>query len=283
MNDSASVSSASSSLSASLSKMECPYCNKDLQVRSMFNHIRLSHSREFLHQTNKKWIDEAEQGQALKMWWTTKNDFDEDVDKVIYACLSTNKTFLTEARAIQHFKKDKAALKDHNKQLKAFRKEFERKQQEERKPSSFAVQYQQALEKNDPQLVQELWNAIILYRSICKDAMRLCEVRKFNEQTIMYQKQDKSFVEISYPLFRDNYANILLQKVDDLITTKCVNAKVLDQINKQLFKLWNVDLAESIPWTDYGLIGRLGRESYPALLKNGKFVPWGGGEHSTVF
>ena len=277
-----SVTSHSSTLSASLSKMECPYCNKDLQVRSMFNHIRLVHSRDFLNQTNKKWLDEAEQGQALKMWWSKKNDFDEDEDTIIYACLATNKTFLTEARAMQHYKKDKNALKEHNKQLKALRKEFERKQKEQLKPSSEAQRYQQAMDSNDKKLIQELWNAIILYRGICKDAMRLCDVRKFNENTVMYQRQGKEFVEIYYPEFRDQYVNVILDKVDSLIAEKCMNAKVLEQIRTQLFKLWQEDLAESIPWSNYGSIGRLGRESYPALLKHGNFVPWGGAEPNTI-
>jgi hypothetical protein len=157
-----------STLSNSLIKMECPFCNKDFQVRAIFNHIYTKHPTDFLQSCTRKWLKEAEAGQPLRIFWVSKNDFGDDVDKVLYVCLSTKKTFLSVDRAANHFKKDKEAQKAHNKELKALLKRWEKKQKEEEeeyKKSPWRRRYQEAMLSSDPSLVRSYYRRALYIRS----------------------------------------------------------------------------------------------------------------------
>ena len=113
LDDNHSVASGGSSRSSTNEKTECPHCQKEFQNRAIFNHIRTKHPKDLIDSTITKWIGEAEQGAALKVVWFKKNDFDEEEDVTIYACLSSNKTFTTEVRANAHFKKNPDHRKEH--------------------------------------------------------------------------------------------------------------------------------------------------------------------------
>ena len=91
--------------------MECPVCKNELTIKNMFNHIKIKHSGYFQQQTTKLWLQEANQGKPLKIFWNKKNDFNEEETIVIFGCLSSGKTFTTESRGIIHFKKNPSDLK----------------------------------------------------------------------------------------------------------------------------------------------------------------------------
>ena len=125
-----SLTSVSSASSTNKEKIPCPHCNKDFGKRYMFSHIRSKHQDEFLEEVGM-WVRNADPEEALVFWWNEKDDFDEDKEVKLYACLSTNKTFLTGSRATHHFKTDKKIHKDHTKQMKALQKKYSDKKKKE--------------------------------------------------------------------------------------------------------------------------------------------------------
>lgn len=169
--DNHSVASGHSAVSASNSNIDCPVCNNSLTLKRMFNHIRIKHQGYFFKCTTKNWLEDAEKGQPLKIMWEVKNDFDETDFVIIYGCLSTNKTFKDISRAMVHFKKDKAALKDHNKQIKELLKTRQRIIEKEKKEAAkdpHVTKFRQLVEKNDPELKAEL-------TAVLQNTIAVCE------------------------------------------------------------------------------------------------------------
>ena len=119
--------------------LECPECGKEVQSRSMFNHIRKLHT-EYFKTMYKVWksddlqelIDECE---PFPVEWEYQNDFDETEFVNIWGCLACNSTFTQEHSAKTHCKKPKCK-KDHIKALKAIKKEEETEKQTRAKKAS---------------------------------------------------------------------------------------------------------------------------------------------------
>lgn len=173
-----SVSSHISEHSVTNSHIDCPYCQKSYQMKSLFHHIRINHISQFLENTQKKWIEEAEKGRPLKMIFET--DIDEELGHsnmtVIYGCLSSDKCFATEERAMRHFKHNPDHLKKHNSQLKKLKKEYEekkRKEQKEREKNPVRFLVQNALRDNDSKLIDALWRGINHWKQGCDLAVSL--------------------------------------------------------------------------------------------------------------
>jgi hypothetical protein len=177
-----SVSSELSTKSKSETKQECPYCSEFYQSKSLFHHIRIHHPSQFLENTQKKWIAEAETGRPLKMVW--ESNIDEELGHsdmtVIYGCLATDKCFTTEERAMRHFKHNPADLKKHNLQLRKLKKEYDVKKSKEQKakernPAVFLLQ--KALRENDPKLLEGLWRGMNHWKKGCDLAVSLGNYR----------------------------------------------------------------------------------------------------------
>ena len=255
--DCRSVTSASSTASASLKKLGCPYCNKDFQARSMFNHIRIKHPREFLKSTSKKWIQEAEQGLPLTLWWEGQNDRGDPEAYKIYACLSTNKSFLHIDRALAHFKKDKAALKDHNKQLKQLRKDFEK--EEKRKNDEVKNDpYHIALRQNDPELARCFWSSILMEMKICKYLYDTTLYKNYKDESPMYRIINprhpicfSNFDEVRYVDFIENHYHRLLSDIEDAMLDHSLDCDLLNKLNKRM-RTMRYEFVESIRDCDIG-------------------------------
>lgn len=171
-----SVSSQGSHQSIQKSLIACPHCQKEVQGRYIFHHIRVHHITEFLSATQRKWIAEAEAGRPLKVFWETKNDFDEIETKIVYGCLSSDKCFMTEERGIRHFKHNPDHLKKHNRELKKLKKEFElkkKREEAERKKNPQAFALQKAMMESDPLLVEGLWRGMFHWKNACDLAVRI--------------------------------------------------------------------------------------------------------------
>ena len=223
----------------------------------MFAHIRKLHNTELLKNTSKKWLDEAEAGEPLKVWWETKNDFDEDELTILYVCLSTNKTFTVEAKAQQHFAKDKAALKDHNKQLKQLQKEYalmrkqEAKKQKEKeklykKTDPFQIRFQQAKETNDPELIRSLWIGIFHHKRCIDLAQLLTERRGYTDNTMMYLhiRNTRNYMEVTYKDFLEVQKQ-LLNDIDEAYNEKCMDYRNLSSLWSRAWNLWASSYKES--------------------------------------
>lgn len=160
--------SAASEQSASLGKMECPHCARDFQVRSLFKHIRLNHFSDFIDSINdSKCKLNSNPDAPLEISWIKKNDFDEDEDITFYACLSTDKAFVSNARALAHFKKDKKAFTEHKKQMKKLFADIDKRDKKRKMEvdnSPMIIRWRRALEENDPIVAAAYWRNILWYQ-----------------------------------------------------------------------------------------------------------------------
>lgn len=180
MDDHASVASGGSASSTRDRKIECPKCNKELTIKVMFNHIHVKHPGYFQEMTQKQWLLEAQSGRPLKICWNKMNDFDEEETVVLYGCMATKKTFMTEHKALAHFTKCPEAFKDHNKEIKILlkiRKDALKANQKEKKKGAICtdprwLKYKELREVNDPTIVQQLFAYI---EAQIKDAAKLYE------------------------------------------------------------------------------------------------------------
>jgi hypothetical protein len=230
-------------------KMECPFCIKDLQARAMFGHIRKFHNDELLKSTSRRWITEAETGEPLRVFWSKKNDFDEDEDTVLYVCLASNKTFVSEHKANEHFAKDKTAKKEHNKQLKQLKKEYDTmkklqaKKAKQRPESAFDI----ALRTNDPELARAIWRGILHHRKVNQCSMMICRRRGYSESTPMYLYNNKEnrYTDTYFPTFVEAYEK-LMNQVDELKDNECLETKVLLDLYFALWNFWDQNFRESL-------------------------------------
>jgi hypothetical protein len=249
MSDSASVCSSHSATSVSLSKMECPFCVKDLQVRAMFNHIRKSHPDELLKNTTRRWLEDAENGQPLRVYWTLKDDFDEEHVTSLYVCLSTNKTFISLQKATDHFKKDKAALKDHNKQLKQLKKDHSKYRKEKAKasPKTPETPLSLALRSNDPELARAIWRALLNTVTTLECCRMLCRRSLFTSETKVYLYDAKLglFEEVGYAALCDIH-DALLTKFQVFKAAKCLDVKPLWALFWEMEDFWRRSYRESV-------------------------------------
>ena len=206
--DSNSVASAGSTLSTSQNKIECPKCNKDFQARAMFNHLFVKHPGFFQELTQKEWLLEAQSGKPLKIFWDKINDFDEPETVVLYGCMATKKTFMTEHKAMAHFNKSPDVFKDHNTEIKRLlkiRKEKLSINKKEQNKKSVCVdprwlKYKELREANDPVLVQQL---LQYTEAQIKDATLLYE------DTQRLKKFDISLLGKSVDEIHEDYVKII--------------------------------------------------------------------------
>lgn len=168
--------SASSEQSASLGKMECPHCNKDFQVRSLFKHIRLNHFTEFVNSINEsKCKLNSDPDAPLEITWMKKNDFDEDEPITFYACLATDKAFVSSARALNHFKKEKKAFTEHKKQMKKLFSDIAKRdkmRKEQIDNSAVIKRWRKAMAENDPVIADAYWRNILWYNDAAWTVIR---------------------------------------------------------------------------------------------------------------
>lgn len=167
--DNQSISSSGSTLSTGQQKVECPFCDKDFQFRSIVNHIHTKHRREWASSLRHKAMEEAEAGYPLKVSWLKPSDFEDEPAEVIevFACLGSHKTFLSESRAIIHFKKNPSLLKKHNAEIGRLlkeRKKADETTKKQRKETPYAV----AKENNDLSLVRGLYRNVLYKQGLVR-------------------------------------------------------------------------------------------------------------------
>jgi hypothetical protein len=225
--------SAVSDTSSTLAKIECPHCNKDLQIRQLFNHIRTKHISDFLESINEdkcklsNSIDEP-----LEICWLKKNDFDEEEAMTLFACLGSNKTFTTASRATCHFKKDKESFKIHKKEMKKLFTDIAKRK--ELKAKSIAnnptlLRYKKALAEGAPELPRAYWRNILWYSSACEKVLELA-TKMFPQPHLksMYLQYDN--FNADKPLLNmwiDNFQQNK-NKINLLLAEKCLDVGKLE-------------------------------------------------------
>ena len=230
--DTLSVASGGSTVSSSNAKMECPHCNKDFQTRALFNHIRSKHPRDLLDSTLEKWTVEAANGSALKVVWYVKNDFDEEVDTTIYACMSSNKTFLTEHRANAHFKKYPEHAKEHVKQMKKFMKEVAAVKKAG-KPCPLLLKYHEERKANSPVLARIMWRTLQFHQMGCEKILYEIKRRYTPEKIATYKMQTdyRKFLR-GFNTLKEwvEHLEAKITRVNEMRVQQCLD---VDEIDKQ--------------------------------------------------
>jgi hypothetical protein len=234
-------SEAGSTVSAANAKMECPHCSEEFQTRAIFNHIVKKHPKELLDCAMN--LKESEGGKALEVRWGKKNDFDEEEDVIIYACLATNKTFTTEMKANAHFKKNKEALKEHTKEMKKLLKRAA-DQQSKKKPPPYLLKYREDKMNNSPKLARVLWRCILFHRMGSNKIVY--EIKKLYSE----EKIDKYIMESKGPLFNKDARTLRewldrlqekLDAADKLHTEKCLDVQPLKNL-AEYFEQFNIHI-----------------------------------------
>lgn len=215
-------------------------------MRGLFAHIRKFHYEGLLKNTTRRFIEEADTGKALRVYWTKTNDFDEEEETQIFVCLSTNKTFATFEKATLHFNKDKAALKDHNKQLKQLKKDYNdyKKKQTKSKTNQnpTKARWDAAMASNAPQLAMALWRGMQRHKQAVEYGfLKLQEDKDFlKQQDVVWPMKGhiRAFERISY--------NEAIQRIQEYLnlyetykTQRLMDVKTLYKLYSELWFLWS--------------------------------------------
>jgi len=136
--------STSSTASAARVVRQCPFCIKELQTRSLFKHIRITHPYQMSMCADAHKIDEMkyimEKSTAFPFSFFLKNDFDEEEEHKIYGCFGCNNTFVTECKGNTHCQKKTCSIK-HKQAIKTMVKdETERLKKKSKLPKRKTVE-----------------------------------------------------------------------------------------------------------------------------------------------
>lgn len=247
MEDNHSVCSGGSQVSVSLSKVECPHCNNEFQQRAIFNHIRIKHTKEMISMTSKKFLEEAIKGNPLCVYWTIKNDFDEEEEEKIYVCLSTNKTFKTDERGMLHFKKSPNDKKKHIQEAKSLLKEIIKEKKKKVVQNPIYVKEQEAVKRNDPELCRAIWRGILYHQNLSHIGFWFAEKQQWQEETIcfQYEKKTRDYFTTTYSALKEE-----MRKYDEIIETlkdnKVLEVRVLQNLYFDLWNFWDRTLRTSM-------------------------------------
>jgi hypothetical protein len=255
--DNQSTYSGESNQSSSLKKAECPHCNKDLQTRYLFNHIYTSHFEEFIDSTTTRSIEKAANGDALRLVWFVKDDFDEEQDVTIYACMASKKTFLSELRINAHFKKNPDLLKTHKKEMKALLKDIEKEKiaaDKKRNKNPTLTKWRIAKETNDPEVARIMWRSILWFS---KSSKKIVETAKRNLDCSSYPMVSR------YETFLQHFETmqewiddfeIKHAEMEQLLQSKCLEWKKLDGLTAYFHAFTNKSLSYLWPEEGFGAL-----------------------------
>ena len=252
MEDNRSVCSGNSQGSVSLSKVECPHCKTEFQQRALFNHIRVKHSREMITMTSKKFLEEAIKGFPLCIYWEVKNDFDELEEEKIYVCLSSNKTFKTEERGNLHFQKSPDHKKKHISHAKMLLKEIAaEKKKSVKKTHSNLVKIQELSAEKQMEMAKAIWRGIVFHQRKIEIGLHYAEVRQLEDDYVA-SRWNKIMRRYDYIPWKDLHSicHHQLELIECLKVQREMNVKVLQKVWDDLYRLWNNDLATSLPWCE---------------------------------
>jgi hypothetical protein len=227
--------SAASEQSASLNKMECPHCNKDFQVRSLFKHIKLNHFTDFMESINEsKCKLNSNPEEPLELTWYKKNDFDEEEGITVYACLSSYKTFISTIRADAHFKKDKAAFTAHKKEMKKLFSDVDKlkkKRAHDLANNPLILAFKKAIAEKNPVVPRAYWRNILWFSSAAQKILdKALSMIQYPEHHTMYLAYETfNSRKDTLQMWVDDY-NEKKAKMNALLAEKCLDAQALEPL-----------------------------------------------------
>jgi hypothetical protein len=128
----------------------CPHCNKDFQVRSLFNHIRTKHPEDYLVSLSTTARKVKDFNLPLEVIFQWKDEQENDKNTKVYACLGSNTVFLTSEGCIRYWKKKSDDKKSHKKRMEQLKERLS--------DNSLTNYYQQAVKRKDPLLTRAIYS-----------------------------------------------------------------------------------------------------------------------------
>lgn len=157
--DNHSVCSANSKASTNSTTQEhipCHYCNKDFQKRSMFKHVRSKHPFQFLDNCS-----DIKEDKPLRVTYEYQDDHGDTDYIIYYACLASNKTFQTQERALQNWKKNPKLQIQHNQELKTLIKDRKKYLERCYQECTYSDRLAKLKLNNDPAFCRAIWSSIL--------------------------------------------------------------------------------------------------------------------------
>ena len=204
--------SVTSTMSLARSKEKCPCCNKELQARAMFNHIRKMHP-DYLKTMYRVW-EPAQFDNLIKtsapipIDWDIIDDFEETVHKVLFGCLACDNTFTTEQNGKRHCNTVKCKTK-HIEELKRIKKEEQQeKKQAEKKFSKERLRW---IDRTPQQIYSCIQQQIVFnnkkWELVSAKVIEYLQImnRKYNRT---YDCDEYVFTPTSLPAFENNKVNM---------------------------------------------------------------------------
>lgn len=215
--DEISLGSKGSTLSISKMAIECPKCQKELQMRSMFNHIYKYHYDFFADNClgiyKKNHLEDIIEGcKAIPLSWSVTNDFDEQEERTLYGCLACYNTLTDENKADKHCQLAKCK-KEHLKKLKVEKKR-EDKEKADRLKAEKTTEYKQ---KN--RSVGDIKDDIQLMLDYYTEKINSC-IKMIN----LLIDKDKPIIEYDddgYEIRKNERRYAFEEKVEDVFSRLC--------------------------------------------------------------
>lgn len=153
--------STRSTASAARLVRKCAFCTKEMQTRSLFNHIYKMHPYHFLASMSLYKENEMEayvtSGNAYPFEYSLVNDFDETEDYKIFGCLGCKHTFTVEDKANAHCQHNKCKASH----IKGLKKMIKDEKESKKKP------LKQAKRKTVPEMKQIVELEMRRYKHLC--------------------------------------------------------------------------------------------------------------------
>ena len=222
--------SVKSTISLARSKEVCPCCDKELQARAMFNHMRKLHP-DFLKGLYCVWTDEK-MDELIKaiapmpIEWKIIDDFDDEEDRILWGCLACNNTFTTEQTAQKHCKLAKCKA-EHIKELKRIKKEEQ--QERAKKNSKVSKERQRWINRTPSQIHLCIQQDVVFYNKKFENlSTKIIEYlqtinRKYNNAKYyeIYDCDKYVFKPIPLPAFENNKDT--MENIEHIIDREIIN------------------------------------------------------------
>jgi hypothetical protein len=254
MTDSDDSKSTSSTVSSERMAESCPCCQKEIQPRFMFNHLRKLHP-EFVKGMYGVWKEEQmdeliKYNAPFPIEWVVKDDFDDDVTKTLWGCLGCNNTYTTEHNAMKHCLNVKCK-KDHNANLRRIKKEEQ--QDKAKRDEKMSVERKRWLNRTPQQIFSCIQQDVAYFDKKwsevgTKVSRYLCAMKHDTPQNYIY------FSTIC-PTFEDDKKKMEIQEI---------------QVDKQLTK-WKRMYQDILPllWVETDIISHSDYDTLEKMINIG--------------
>ena len=183
-------------------------------------------------------------------WWSYNDDFDEEKTVKLYGCLATKKTFISEERALLHFKRSPDALKLHNKEVVKLQKQHKKKHAETfQGDNPFRI----ARNSKDPRLARAFYSRYLyllpLFKTLIESLSKMY-VDTWPINTGYTDGNSNNPVYLTIPQIKEKVDH-LQSELDKLITKKELDPEPLYKLHEKFFRILHIGQITLDQGSDY--------------------------------